>query len=305
MNTMQIMLIEDNSMDAELIRDMLDHEMNIHAEFIHVKYLNEGLRILSERKFDVILLDLLLPDSGGQKTVNKMKAVFESTPVVILSGLMDRDMAVDAVRSGAQDFLVKGEFQGPALLRTIQHACVRHRKEREQMENAMFDELTGLYTRRSFMKLASNHRNIAERNRFGMALFFLDLDGLKAINDSLGHGAGDRAIKAAADLLRMTFRDSDLLARLGGDEFVSLAMNVLPDDILIIRKRLSANIKRFNLIGNQPYNLSLSVGAAYISHTCLKPMEELLNRADQNMYQDKRSKNLISTREAAALAIAG
>lgn len=305
MNVMKILLIEDNPRDAELIRDMLDQEMDVHAEFVHVKYLNQGFRILLEQKFDVILLDLLLPDSGGQKTVNKMKAVFESTPVVILSGLMDRDMAVDAVRSGAQDFLVKGEFQGPALLRTIQHACVRHRKEREQMENAMFDELTGLYTRRSFMKLASNHRNIAERNRFGMALFFLDLEGLKAINDSLGHGTGDSAIRSAADFVRMTFRDSDLLARLGGDKFVGLAMNVQPDDILVIRKRLSANIKRFNMAGNHSFNLSLSVGAAHISHTCPKTMDALLHSVDQKMYLEKRAKSPMVSREGSALAFAG
>ena len=89
---------------------------------------------------------------------------------------------------------------------------------------ALTDELTGLYNRRGFICLSEVQLKLARRSGCDMVLFFIDVDGLKQINDSFGHSEGDNALIRTAEVLRMTFRESDVLARIGGDEFGALAI---------------------------------------------------------------------------------
>ncbi|MFH0960717.1 MAG: GGDEF domain-containing protein [Pseudomonadota bacterium] len=121
------------------------------------------------------------------------------------------------------------------------------KRQAEQLkELALVDELTGLNNRRGFMTLAEQQIKMANRNKSALTLVYFDLDNFKTINDTLGHAAGDRVLVLAADLLRDTFRQSDILGRMGGDEFVAL---ITDDDDLgqkSVRERLEENLKNFN-----------------------------------------------------------
>jgi len=154
-------------------------------------------------------------------------------------------------------------------------------------EMSLIDQLTGLKNRRGFMTLASQQVKVAERTKQGLRLVFVDLDGLKWINDNLGHNVGDQAIIEAADVLRETFRDSDIIARLGGDEFAVLAIDISPD-MPFSTYRIAKTLKEHNSREGRRYDLEMSVGVASYDPKLCSSIEALLKRADELMYREKR-----------------
>lgn len=174
---------------------------------------------------------------------------------------------------------------------------VRLDKERNDAEErlkdlSLTDDLTGLRNRRGFWLLSEQEIKLARNERMGIFLWcvYADLDGLKAINDSLGHAMGSQAICDAADVFRKTFRASDIIARLGGDEFAILAATNLPDGGKLLIQRLKQNVETFNDSARPPYNLSISFGLIRVNPQITLSLDDILNQADAAMYQDKRRK---------------
>ena len=132
-----ILLIEDNPGDARLIHEMLVATDDVSFKLVVADRLSTGHRTLAENHFDVILLDLSLPDSHGLSTLDKTQAVARNTPIVVLTGLNDDALGVEAVARGAQDYLVKAFVDGPFLTRAITYAIERKRTEKALRYQAM------------------------------------------------------------------------------------------------------------------------------------------------------------------------
>jgi diguanylate cyclase (GGDEF)-like protein len=147
------------------------------------------------------------------------------------------------------------------------------------------DELTGLYNRRGFYILAEQELKRAQRHNGSPAIIFIDIDGLKEINDTLGHKTGDALIKEAATIIRSTMRQSDIIGRLGGDEFCIMALDCICEDV---RKRLQETIDVFNK-GPHPFKVAMSVGFA-VSTTNTEKLDDLISQADQRMYTEKKQR---------------
>jgi diguanylate cyclase (GGDEF)-like protein len=170
---------------------------------------------------------------------------------------------------------------------------IYHVKELKQIEDklkkaAITDDLTGLLNRRGFFVLAEHQCKLATRIKKIMALLYLDLDGLKVINDELGHEAGDQALMDISNIFKTTFRSSDIIARIGGDEFVVLLDELpKPNDESTIISHLQDNLKKHNELGIRNYELSISIGVAYYDgeHPC--DISKLLQQADEAMYKNK------------------
>ena len=253
--------------------------------------LSNALAALEREPFDVILLDLVLPDSLGTNTFSQVYARVPETPIVVTSQLDDKDQAVKVLQEGAQDYLVKGEMDAVHLRRALLYAIERHRTKVMLHHLSFNDDLTGLLNRRGFLSLAQQQLKIAQRENWELPLFFADLDGLKNINDNFGHPEGDRALQAMATILKETFRTSDLLARLGGDEFIMLAINAPAAGIQTILARLQRNLDRYNA-QNRYYQLSLSIGVAQFDPRHETTLEELIIEADKALYDHKRRKRI-------------
>jgi diguanylate cyclase (GGDEF)-like protein len=155
---------------------------------------------------------------------------------------------------------------------------------------SLVDELTGLYNRRGFMAVTEQHLASIRRNQKVPVILYADLDGLKRINDSLGHPEGDRALVQTAELLKETFRTSDTIARLGGDEFVVLAGIGKEESSDSLTARLQEKFLAHNSQTNRPYHLSISVGVVHFDAD-ESSIEEVTARADRIMYEDKRRKH--------------
>ncbi|MEO5345924.1 MAG: diguanylate cyclase [Magnetococcus sp. YQC-9] len=163
---------------------------------------------------------------------------------------------------------------------------------RDQLRHlSMEDELTGLNNRRGFFLLASQELTITERSNARFVLFFIDLDGMKPINDQLGHQFGDQALKETATLMRRAFRKSDILARLGGDEFLALSLRMEESSpIGNILARMEAEIARLNGQSGRLFRLSLSIGHVEVDKNSVHDLEQLIRQADAQMYRVKMAK---------------
>lgn len=176
--------------------------------------------------------------------------------------------------------------------------------ERKEMENrlkemSVTDELTGLLNRRGFLDMAQNQLNLAERLDKTLFLLYMDLDQMKWINDTLGHAVGDQALVEAAEVLKSTFRKTDLIGigRLGGDEFAVLMLGEPGTSCNHpVVGRLQDNIAQINAQPGRTYELSMSVGMVTYSFAAPCSIEELLARGDDAMYQCKRQKKLEQNR---------
>ncbi|MGO9180785.1 MAG: histidine kinase N-terminal 7TM domain-containing protein [Candidatus Limnocylindrales bacterium] len=156
---------------------------------------------------------------------------------------------------------------------------------------SLTDELTGLLNRRGFETLAEQQLRTSLRTQNRLWLVFADLDGLKDINDRLGHGAGDGALREFATLLRTRcFRSADILGRIGGDEFAVLATESGSSEGDALLTRLTAAVRAANEQSERTYQLSVSAGAAVFDPARAQTLDELLHEADRRMYLEKRAR---------------
>jgi two-component system, cell cycle response regulator len=178
----------------------------------------------------------------------------------------------------------------PARLASIRDVTEQARQRRELRTMAFDDELTGLHNRRGFVTLAEQQLAEARRRGLKVVLYFIDMDGLKWINDNLGHQEGDRAIADMAVVLTTAFRQTDIIARLGGDEFAVVASDVPSDAKENLVRRLQRYVDQHNDAEDRPYVLAASVGTVVWNPSSTEDLEQLLTRADGEMYEQKKRK---------------
>lgn len=286
----RVLLIEDNPGDARLIKEALAESTATRFQVDVVQTLADGLVRLAEQDVDAALIDLSLPDSVGLETFHRARAGAEAIPIIVLTGLDDDTVAAAAVNAGAQDFISKNRVQPDSLARAIRYAIERQRMLQQVRQMAVLDELTGLNNRRGFVLVCQHLCQVANRNGRRLALLFLDLDGLKQINDGCGHAEGDRALVDTAQILVRTFRKADVLGRLGGDEFVVLLAEGTSDGADRALERLRTNVDAFNREAARPYRLSVSVGLSWYDPAAPAPVDSLIEQADRAMYVEKLAK---------------
>jgi two-component system, cell cycle response regulator len=163
---------------------------------------------------------------------------------------------------------------------------VRLQRELEALSRT--DELTGLYNRRGFVSMCERYLRLADRTDRGVLVLFLDVDRLKQINDTCGHAAGDATLVLAATALCTAMRGTDILARVGGDEFAVASPNVSNADIAAVRGRVDETIRALNQGHGTPYDLTVSLGAAFYEPHTGRTVADLLADADADMYTQKR-----------------
>jgi len=157
---------------------------------------------------------------------------------------------------------------------------------REIRQLSLQDELTSLYNRRGFVLLATQQLRVARQSQAAAWLLFADVDGLKQVNDRLGHEAGDRLIVGASQALRDAFREYDIVARIGGDEFVVFGVSEQRSETL--RDKLVQSVGRYNAQSNHDLALSMSTGLVRCEPAVDTSLEDLLSEADEAMYEHKR-----------------
>jgi len=283
-----VLLIEDNDVDARLTQDLLAEWSVEEFKVTHARTLSDGLAHIDKGRFDAILLDLSLPDAFGLPTVRQVHATNPSIPVVVLSGVSDQSLALQAVQQGAQDYLVKGQGHPELLARSVRYAIERKRSEERLTYLAQYDQLTGLVNRTLFRDRLIQAMARSKRLQQPLGLMLLDLDRFKAVNDTLGHDVGDELLKSVAERLKTCVREVDTVARMGGDEFTIILEGVSSEQsIIVVAKRITESISSVFHLKGHDVSVGVSIGITVYPHDD-HSIDELLKHADSAMYRAKQ-----------------
>jgi diguanylate cyclase (GGDEF)-like protein len=282
-----ILVVEDDEDARMVISELLRPRYDVAA----VGDGEEALARAAELNPDLILLDLFLPGMNGFGALTGLRrnARTADTPVIFLSAQGDAETKSQGLSLGAADYLAK-PFSEQELMARVDRTLKLSAQKEHYRALAQTDGLTGLPNFRSFH--ARLEEEVARAHRYGhpLACAMVDLDGLKQINDKLGHAAGNRAIVMLADAVREELRDTDFAARYGGDEFVVLLPQTSESQGAQSAERLR---KRLAQVSQQAgLQVRGSIGVAAVTAEDLDTphaAEDLLRRADEALYLAKRS----------------
>jgi diguanylate cyclase (GGDEF)-like protein len=290
----RILMVEDDPGDAQRMRELIEAAEGGAVDIAHAQGVEAGLRTLRDEEFDVVLLDLSLEEGQGLDSLGRARVAAATVPIIVMADQVDENLALRALRFGAQDYLVKGDSDERLVSRTIHYAVERHRiltdlavaRQREHYL-ANHDALTALPNRGAF--LDHLRRGLAHAARYDkqLAVLFLDIDRFKGINDTLGHPVGDQLLKVVAERLARALRRTDSVARLGGDEFLIMIQDVKRDyDPARVAEKLVGALGKPCALDGREYRISASVGIAVYPRDGIDA-HVLIRNADTAMYQAK------------------
>jgi diguanylate cyclase (GGDEF)-like protein len=286
----QLVLVVDDSPD---VHDLI--EVGLRAEGV-VLYRaldgNQGLALASERRPDLILLDLDLPDMGGLMICRVLKDTPElaNIPIIVLTSTTEMDIKLEAFELGAVDYITK-PFDRVELRARVRAALRTKRYQDLLATRAQLDALTGLWNRSYFDARLREELATAHRHKLAISMMMLDIDHFKKVNDTHGHPFGDAVIQRVAEVLTATIRVSDILCRYGGEEFAIILPNVACDAAVQAGERIRARIAAIRLSkAGVPVSVTASIGVADHDPTTgtIAP-DYLVEAADRALYLAKSS----------------
>jgi len=282
-----ILVVEDDEDARMVLTELLRPRYDVDA----VGDGETALKRAAELKPDLVLLDLFLPgmDGFGALTGLRRNSKTADTPVIFLSAQGDAETKSQGLSLGAADYLAK-PFSEQELMARVDRTLKLTAQKEHYRALAQTDGLTGLPNFRSFHARLEEEVSRATRYGHPLACAMVDLDGLKTINDKMGHAAGNRAIVALADAVREELRDTDFAARYGGDEFVVLLPQTSEPQAALFAERLRRRLVEASERAGLP--VRGSIGVAAVSADELEApdaSEDLLRRADEALYRAKRS----------------
>lgn len=230
MRPLRLLLIEDSEPDAELLVEHL-RQGGYDPDYERVESADALNAALDRKTWDLVIADYTMPGFSGTAALSILRSRGFDMPFIFVSGTIGEDVAVNAMKVGAHDYIIKGHLKRlvPAIERELRDADVR--RERAKAEErvrhlAYYDALTDLPNRTLFQNRLEQAAAAAIRSRVPLAVLIMDLDGFKEINDTLGHLIGDAVLRQVGQRFGAGLRESDTVARLGGDEFAVLLPSV-------------------------------------------------------------------------------
>lgn len=289
---LQILHIEDNEGDAQFARIALCEGLRRTGCYIErAKCVLDGLRLIKDKLFDIVLLDLHLGDAQGLTALLQVKSRAPDTPIVVLTGREDVNLALDCVEEGAQDYLIKGSCDSRSMTVSVLSSIQRKQQEKELFRLAHHDSLTGLPNRSRFLEHLGQALLHGARWNHRQAVMFMDVNGFKSVNDTHGHSVGDELLRQIAGRLRNGLRACDVLARYAGDEFIvhlDSEESIGIDDCVRVATKLTALFERPFKIEDVHLHSGVSIGIALFPEAG-NDVATLIEQADMAMYKAKKA----------------
>jgi len=282
-----LLVVEDDDDHFYLLRSLLSrHGRGGPWRLLRARTLAEARTILATQEPACSLIDLHLPDSDQLDTLSQLRAAAPFQPMIVVTGA-EPTSGLDAVRMGAQDYLVKGNLSGELVERAVEYAIERARFEAALVHQALHDPVTGLANRSLLFDRLSLALARLDRHSSRVGLLFIDLDRFKILNDSLGHQIGDELLTQVGLRLMNRARRTDTVARVGGDEFVVLIEDLADgSEAARIAEQILAMFDSPFPCSAGPQTLSASIGVAITDTGDISP-QMLIANADTAMYRAK------------------
>ncbi len=292
-----ILAVEDDDVDhLTLERALKGAKFEVRLD--RARTLAEAEEKLNDSNTECLLLDYRLPDGSGLDLLcgEGFAPYLDEMAIIMLTGENDLSVAVEAMKNGAHDYLPKTDLSSDTLTIAIDKSLEtitlkkQLKQSQEHIENlAFFDKLTALPNRHVFEDRLNQLISFAKREKQIFYVAVLDMNGFKAINDNMGHLAGDIVLQAVADRLASVIRDSDTVARFGGDEFVLLLPQAQPMfGADAFSNRVIDAVAAPISIAGEHVQVGVSMGLSqYPIHG--EDADVLVKEADRAMYQAKKS----------------
>ncbi|MHC4598069.1 MAG: GGDEF domain-containing protein [Planctomycetota bacterium] len=285
----QILFLEDSGLIREKVSPLLRGGRLARFAVHEAESLAEGLAMIRNVAVDAVLLDLGLPDSRGLHTLQAVRKAVPHVAVVILTADDSDATVMEAMREGAQDYLLKEEITGPLLQRTLRYAIERNRLEEELRRRANYDSLTGLFSRPHLMERLRSALREAREEDTPLAVCLCDLDQLKEVNDTHGHRQGDAVLETFGALIRRGIQKTGYGGRYGGDEFLlvfpALSADRAEEIVEGIRRPFAEHA--FPLEPNGNFHVTSTFGVASLT-PAMNTSRELIQAADEALYEGKK-----------------
>ena len=320
----RILLVDDEQTLLELLGDFLREQGH---EVILADTGAKGLDLYNSELPDLVLLDLKLPDISGLDMLRHISARDEETALIVISGVGSTDDAIEALRRGAWDFLVKPflnlEFVLHSVNKSIEkvHLKRENRLYREHLEEevqrrttelrqeiiarkrteedlrrsemryrelSLTDELTGLYNARHFFRQVQSEVERATRYNCPLSLCVIDIDNFKKYNDTYGHLSGDAVLSELGRLIQKLIRESDSAYRYGGEEFIIVLPQTTREEAARVAERIRVVFFEHAFYPKTSDGVHVSISLGVTSYQSGESVSDLVDRADQNMYAAKK-----------------
>jgi diguanylate cyclase (GGDEF)-like protein len=283
----RVLLIEDDPGTAMLIGAMLRAAWGEGLVLVHAERFSDATQELLDRGASCVLLELAVDDDKPLDRLDQLRNAAPEVALVALTDRADEALALDAIRVGAQDCLVKADLNPARLRRAVSHAIERKRSEVRLAHQALHDPLTALPNRALFLDRLGVALDRSRRTSASVAVLFLDVDNFKEINDSMGHAAGDKVLASLGERLRTMLRPMDTVARFGGDEFTLLFEDLASErEVVLIADRISRTAANPIVLDGGEASITVSIGIAMVSDPAI-PAETVIREADVAMYRAK------------------
>ena len=323
----KLLLVEHHEEDALCLREQLATVRHTRFALTHVSTLSSAFQSLNQEAFDLILLALDLPDSQGLATFLTLERIIPNLPIVLLTNFNDESLALQAIREGAQDYLIKGQTTPEQLIRSLNYAIERMhhlqkisqselrlqqlnqnleqqvqtsisqlKRQQQQLQKLFFlatrDRVTGIANRYRLEDFLAQEWGNAIRNKFFLSIIMIDIDRFKLYNDTYGHLQGDLCLRQVAQAIESTLqRSKDLVARYGGEEFLVILPDVNLEGALVVAEKIRSQVKTLNIphstSGISPH-LTVSLGVASTIPELNSQAETLIEAADRALYLAKQ-----------------
>ncbi len=308
---LSILLVEDNPDHQSILREILESNDKYTINLSIASNGSRGLEMIKKDGFDLALVDYKIPDLDGLELLKSVADQDIETPIIMITGAGDEKIAVEAMKMGAYDYVVKDTLFTDSLNLVINRSLDRYRekRERERLEErlrqqtveleranrklkrlSITDDLTGVYNRRFMFKRFEEECAKAERYPLIYSCAIIDLDLFKPVNDKFGHLFGDFVLKKTASIIKRNLRKVDVLGRYGGDEFIVLMPMTDAKDAYVLAERIRKKIgtqvfKR----GKNSVRVTASIGIALCPSERIRAnnRRQLIEAADKALYKAK------------------
>ncbi|MDQ1682349.1 MAG: two-component system, cell cycle response regulator [Frankiaceae bacterium] len=276
---LQVLLVEDRQEAARAVA-VACRDLTVPVELTAVYDIASARARLETGDYDVVLLETEMAAMPGIRALTELRGVGRSVPFVALTHTYDADLAQDFLDAGADDWLsLADEMNCRMLARVIGHAIERHHLWQAVKEHTHVDALTGILNERGFRHAVRQQLALAARDLRPLAVLVIDVDRMQEINNEYGWDEGDRVLETVADVVRRTFRVSDIVGRTGDDEFAVLLCGNGFRDVDAGVSRVLANLDLYAEALVLPYSLTVSVGWTVTQPEQALAVDEVLDHA--------------------------
>ncbi len=282
------MLVEDEDFDAAIITELFERRTERGYAVTRACSLKEAKVVITNSEFDIIFCDMGLPDSTGLTTVREILGATTTVPVVVLTGNEDTDVALQAMRLGAQDYLPKTQVNNKVLERITEYSMHRKTISPSANDEQLTDRLTGLINKTALFARWDRINARAMRDHVNIGVLMVDINKFSLINSTYGHEVGDALLLHIADELESSVLTTDLIARLNDDKFVVVLENLKTQkDVNSIRDKLQLLLSDTFDFAAQRINYSVAVGGVLCDPSQNRELADVLKDAGDRIAKQK------------------